>query len=34
VRIADGGRLAIGAFARVTVTAAGDHDLAARTEPG
>ncbi|MBK7591082.1 MAG: 30S ribosomal protein S12 methylthiotransferase RimO [Betaproteobacteria bacterium] len=34
VRIADGRALAVGAFARVRVTAAGEHDLAARTEPG
>ena len=30
VRIANGGRLAVGSFARVTVTAAGEHDLTAQ----
>ncbi|MEO8303207.1 MAG: 30S ribosomal protein S12 methylthiotransferase RimO [Betaproteobacteria bacterium] len=34
VGVANGGRLAIGAFARVTVTSASDHDLGARIAAG
>jgi ribosomal protein S12 methylthiotransferase len=32
VRIANGGKLAVGAFARVKVTGADEHDLRARVE--